>query len=160
MAIGNVRNLQFLVLNGLIFLSWKLKNNFKKVNLISSNPLVHLHIQGYRVTDSVNLRQYWDLDFQATTFQNTYEWLLLIFWLSHLLPMGSSIKNVRTNLGIFGTPLPLSRSVHIRLTTFLPCPCGHKAGIIWNTATCEQFTLKGKKNWSFWYWMYTHVCSY
>ena len=26
-----------------------------------------------------------------------------------------------------------------------PCPCGHKAGIIWNIATCEQFTVKGKK---------------
>ena len=25
------------------------------------------------------------------------------------------------------------------------CPCGHKAGIFWNIATCEQFTLKGKK---------------
>ena len=35
MAIGNLRNLQFLVLNGPIFLSWKLKNNFKKVNLIN-----------------------------------------------------------------------------------------------------------------------------
>ena len=58
---------------------------------------------------------------------------------------GSSIKDVRTNLGIFGTPLPLSRPVHIRLTTPSPCPCGDKAGIIWNIATCEQFTLKGKK---------------
>ena len=26
-----------------------------------------------------------------------------------------------------------------------PCPCGHKAGIIWNIATCEQFILKEKK---------------
>ena len=26
-----------------------------------------------------------------------------------------------------------------------PCPCGHKTGIIWNIATCEQFILKGKK---------------
>ena len=26
-----------------------------------------------------------------------------------------------------------------------PCTCGHKFGIIWNIATCEQFTLKGKK---------------
>ena len=26
-----------------------------------------------------------------------------------------------------------------------PCPCGHKTGIIWNIATCERFTLKGKK---------------
>ena len=43
MAIGNVRNLQFLVLNGPILLSWKLKINFKKVNLINSNPLVHLY---------------------------------------------------------------------------------------------------------------------
>ena len=25
------------------------------------------------------------------------------------------------------------------------CPCGHKAGIIWNIATCEQCTLKGKR---------------
>ena len=41
-----------------------------------------------------------------------------------------------------------------------PCLCGRKAGIIWNIATCEQFTLKGKKTWSFWYWMHTHVCSY
>ena len=64
--------------------------------------------------------------------------------------MGSSIKDVRTNLGIFGTPLPLSRPVHIWLSTHYPspCPCGHKAGITWNIATCEQFTLKGKKNWS------------
>ena len=29
---------------------------------------------------------------------------------------GSSIKDVYTNLGIFGTPLPLSRPVHIWLT--------------------------------------------
>ena len=27
-----------------------------------------------------------------------------------------------------------------------PYPCGYKAGIIWNIATWEQFTLKGKKN--------------
>ena len=57
-------------------------------------------------------------------------------------------------------PLPLSRPVHIWLTPPSSCPWGHKAGIIWNIATCEQITLKGKKNWSFWYWMYTHVCSY
>ena len=45
---------------------------------------------------------------------------------------GSSIKDVRTNLGIFGTPLPLSRPVHIWLKPAppFPCPCGHKAGII------------------------------
>ena len=30
---------------------------------------------------------------------------------------GSSIKDVRTNLGIFGTPLSLPKPVHIRLTT-------------------------------------------
>ena len=30
---------------------------------------------------------------------------------------GSSMKDVRTNLGLFGTLLPLSRPVHIWLTT-------------------------------------------
>ena len=33
---------------------------------------------------------------------------------------GSSIKNVHTNLGIFSTPLSLSRPVHIWLTTLPP----------------------------------------
>ena len=36
--------------------------------------------------------------------------------------MGSSIKDVRTNLGIFGTPLRLSRPVHIWPTTSPPPP--------------------------------------
>ena len=40
----------------------KLKNNFEKVNLNNSNPLVHLNIQSYSLTNSVlkfrNLRQY------------------------------------------------------------------------------------------------------
>ena len=31
----------------------KLKNNFKKVNLNDSNPLVHLHIQSHSLTNSV-----------------------------------------------------------------------------------------------------------
>ena len=35
---------------------------------------------------------------------------------------GSSIKDVCTNLGTFGTPLLLSRSVHIWLTTPYPLP--------------------------------------
>ena len=52
-----------------------------------------------------------------------------------------------SGLSTFGWPPPAPSS---------PCPCRHKAGIIWNIATCEQFTLKGK-NWSFWYWMYTRV---
>ena len=70
-----------------------------------------------------------------------------------------SMKDVCTNLGIFGTPPP---SPCPGLSTFRwpphsPSPCRHKAGIIWNIATCEQFTLKCKKNWSFWYWMYTRV---
>ena len=57
------------------------------------------------------------------TLKNTYEKLLLKIGVIH--------KDVRTNLGIFGTPLLLSRSAHIRLTTpASPCPCGHKAGII------------------------------
>ena len=63
----------------------KLKNNFEKVNLNNSNPLVHLHIQSYSLTNSVlkfrNLRQYWDLNFQTTTLQNTCQWL------PHLLPI-------------------------------------------------------------------------
>ena len=48
------------------------------------------------------------------------------------LPKGSSIKDVCKNLGIFGTPFPLSRPVHIWLTTPhpSPCSCRHKAGII------------------------------
>ena len=47
----------------------------------------------------------------------------------------------------WGTPSPCPG-----LSTFgwppSPSPylCGHKASIIWNIATCEQFTLKGKKN--------------
>ena len=50
--------------------------------------------------------------------------------------MGSSIKDVRTDLGIFGTP---TSPVHAcpglvdhpspPLSPF-PCPCGHKAGIV------------------------------
>ena len=68
----------------------------------------------------------------------------------HTIIKGLSITDVRTNLGIFGTPLPLSRTVHIWLSTPplppSPCPCRHKAGIIWNITTCEQLTLKGKKN--------------
>ena len=44
-----------------------------------------------------------------------------------------------------GPPIPLSRPVHSWLTTPSPCPCGHKAGIIWNIATCKQFRQKGKK---------------
>ena len=40
----------------------KLKKNFKKVNLYNSNPLVHLNIQSYSLTNSVlkfrDLRQY------------------------------------------------------------------------------------------------------
>ena len=53
-----------------------------------------------------------------------------------LIYRGSSIKDVRTNLGIFGTPpsLPQSRPVHIWLTTPFPSPspclCAHKTGII------------------------------
>ena len=74
---------------------------------------------------------------------------------------GSSIKDVHTNLEIFWTPpLPVQACPHLVDHPSSPCPCGHKAGIFWNIATSEQFTLKGKKNWSFWYWMYTHVCSY
>ena len=59
----------------------KLKNNFEKVNLNNSNPLVHF--KSYSLTNSVvkftNLRQYIDLSFQTTTFQNTCQLLLLIF---------------------------------------------------------------------------------
>ena len=64
-----------------ISVTLKLKNNFEKVNLNNSNPLVHLNIQSYSLTNSVlkfrNLRQYWDLDFQTTNFQNTCQWLLI-----------------------------------------------------------------------------------
>ena len=42
-------------------------------------------------------------------------------------------------LSTFGRPPPPP------LLPLSPCPCGHKAGIIWNIAACEQFTLKGKK---------------
>ena len=57
----------------------------------------------------------------------------------NLLAMGSSIKDVRTNLE--PPPPPPSPSL---------CPCGHNAGIIRNITTCEQLTLKDKKNnWSF-----------
>ena len=40
--------------------------------------------------------------------------------MSVLLTLGSSIKDVPTNLGIFGTPLPLARPVHIWVTTPRP----------------------------------------
>ena len=58
----------------------------------------------------------------------------------NLLAMGSSIKDVRTNLD----PPPSSPPSPSL------CPCGHNAGIIRNITTCEQLTLKDKKkNWSF-----------
>ena len=41
---------------------------------------------------------------------------------SDIYNRGSSIKDVRTNLRIFGTPLPLSRGAHIWLTTPPPPP--------------------------------------
>ena len=45
-------------------------------------------------------------------------------------------RSLCAGLPTFGWPPPLPPS---------PCPWGHKAGIIWNITTCEQFTLKGKK---------------
>ena len=85
----------------------------------------------------------------ASSYNTSKNKIILSSFTLLCFAVGSSIKDVRTNLGIFATPLPLSRPVHIWLTTPSPCPCGHKAGIIWNIATCEQSTLKGKKNWSF-----------
>ena len=47
----------------------------------------------------------------------------------------------------FDPPPPAQACPH--LVDYLPppslCPCRHKASIIWNITTCEQFTLKGKK---------------
>ena len=66
--------------------------------------------------------------------------------------MRSSIKNVK-NLEILGTPVPPAKAclhlVHHLPPPPSPCPCGHKASITWNIATYEQFTVKGKKNYSF-----------
>ena len=72
------------------------------------------------------------------TLKNSYEQLLLRIGVIH--------RGYPYKFGNFWDPLPLSRSVQIRLTTPSPCPCGQKAGIIWNIASCEQFTLKSKKN--------------
>ena len=63
--------------------------------------------------------------------------------------MGSSIKNVRSNLEILGTSVPPAQACPHLVHSPSPCPCGHKASITWNIATYEQFTVKGKKNYSF-----------
>ena len=61
----------------------------------------------------------------------------------------------------FDSPPPVKACPYLvdHLPPLHPCPCRHKAGIIWNIATYEQFTLKGKKT-DYSDTGCTHVCSY
>ena len=43
-------------------------------------------------------------------------------------------------------PTPVQACPHLVDQPLSLCPYRHKASIIWNIATCEQFTMKGKKN--------------
>ena len=104
----------------------------------------------------------WDETSSLSGLKNLWRYEIWTNWLAWIqgviiLPpppttRDSCIKDVRTNLVIFGTlHPPVQACPHLAdhpladHPPLSPCPCGHKVGIIWDIATCEQFTLKGKK---------------